>query len=117
MNLSAYDIINKKYSKGTWFDSDYGRLYSTEIEYHPYCTLLKRYDAVKKINDYFIALSDTDFVDAENVTITKNEKGIVKIDIKSIINESSLFRVNGRVFISIEEVDRSDEGVIYSINV
>lgn len=117
MNLNAYDIINKKYSKGTWFDSDYGRLYSTEIEYHPYCTLLKRYDAVKKVNDYFIAVSDNDFVDAEAVTITKNEKGIVKIDVKSIVRESSLFRISGKVFISIEEVDRSNDGVIYSINV
>lgn len=116
MNINAYDIVDKKYSRGTWFDPHYCRIYSTEIEYHPYCTFLKRYDNVNKHTDYFIALSDKDFDNANTVSIIKDYKGIIKIDAKSIVSTSRLIRYTEKDFISIEVVDKFDDGIIYALN-
>lgn len=117
MNLSAYDAVEAKYNTGSWINPTYKRLYSKDIEYHPYCVFLKRYNNKLKVMDYFIAMVDdiTNHADCHGVVRAKDNT--IKIDLSPIWNITSLRNIKERTLISIELKDKSSDGIVYYLDI
>lgn len=116
MNLSAYDAVENNIFANTWINPVYKKLYSRNIEYHPYYAFLKKYNKHTKSNDYYIVMlnNTNDKVQCRSVII--NNK-VIKLDLSPIWFTSSLCKIKKRTSISIEEVERNEDGVIYYLDV
>lgn len=117
MNLSAYDVVENKYMTGSWIDPNYKKLYSKEIEYHPYYAFFKRYNNKLKVNDYFITLVDNEIPNVTCHSVIRTNKGLIKIDLAPIWNTTNLKNIIEKTIISLEIKDKSDDGVVYYLDV
>lgn len=118
MNLSAYDKVTETVDKQkTWIDTIRYQLISREIKYRPYFTILKRYDSNLKVNDYFVALLDNVIPDRICFKTKKDNYGRIKINLKSIWEESNLLYFKNESNISIEHVEEESDGDIYKLNI
>lgn len=117
MNLSAYDIVERNTNYGTWILPQYKRLYSRSIEYHSYYCFLKRYNDKTKCNDWYIALFDEIHPEAECHSTVRDNKNIIKINLAPIWNELYVKYSTDRTFIYIDEVEKTEDGVIYLLGV
>jgi hypothetical protein len=117
MNFSAYDIVDKAYYNGTWARESYKRLYSSKIEYHRYYAWLKRYDATTRINNFFLAVYDNDiYEDIISKQTGIDKHGNTKFELSSIWDEiKHHFNTELLIDISVTEVQRDTDGVIYAI--
>lgn len=117
MNLSAYDNINKVNKKRTWIDVNNKILYSREIEYHKYHSILKRYNPDEQCYNYYIALFDNKS-DSDNAVYTnKDNYGRIKINLSSIWNKSNLSQLETDCNIVIDIDTKDVDGIIYKIDV
>lgn len=116
MNFSAYDAVEANIYDDSWVNPIYKKLYSRNIEYHPYYAFLKTYNKESKTNDYFIAMLDdtSNYANCRSVVI--NNK-LIKIDLSPIWTTSSLCKLKEKTRINIEEVERTKDGVIYYLDV
>lgn len=117
MNLNAYDAVEIDVSSNSnWVNPLYKKLYSKDIEFHPYYTFLKKYNSKTKSNDYFIAMLDdtNSHAQCRSVVIKNN---VINLNLAPIWFISSLCKLKERTFISVEEVERNKDGVIYYLDV
>lgn len=117
MNLNAYDAVEIKCTMGSWINPTYKRLYSKDIEYHPYCIFLKRYNNKLKIVDYFIAMVDEPSLTAESHGVVRDKDNVIKIDLSPIWNITSLRNIKERTLISLELKEKSNDGVVYYLDI
>lgn len=116
MNLNAYDSVTPCFSK-TWIVPDNKKLYSYEIPYHPFYTLLKRYNNKTFSNDYFIALSDRLTDDKQWSTTYKTNSNAIKIDLAPIWKESSLNKLYRSTEISTRIDNVFEDGIVIYIDI
>lgn len=115
MNLNNYDKVEINYNT-TWVDPMYKKLYSRELEYHPYYTFLKRYNPKIRNHDYYIALFDEIREDVVCHDIN-TKKGVMKLNLKPIWYNTSLVRLNKKIIISLTIEEKYDNGIIYYIDI
>ena len=115
INLNEYDIIQESFTRGTWVDPTYKRLYSTDIRYKPFSSVLKKYNPTSKQNEYYLILLDKMHPDIACNGV-KQKDGITKIDIPCW-NETNLRYVTSKAKISIEQVDAQDGADIYILDI
>lgn len=116
MNLSAYDAVENDVFADTWINPTYKKLYSRKIEYHPYYAFLKKYNKNTKSNDYYIVMLNNTNSHVQCRSVVINNK-VIKLDLSPIWFTSSLCNLKQRTTISIEEVERNKDGVIYYLDV
>lgn len=116
MNLSAYDAVENNIYANTWINPAYKKLYSRNIEYHPYYAFLKKYNKHTKSNDYYIVMLNNTNNKVQCRSVIINNK-VIKLDLSPIWFTSSLCKIKERTSISIEEVERNEDGVIYYLDV
>lgn len=122
MNLNAYDNVNEKIDKTkTWIDIEKNILYSREIKYRPYYSLMKRYDAKTGVVSFFIAMLD-DWQGDKNIYNTrKDDYGRVKISLSPLGGQSSvinyLIHQSISCNIDIEHIEESDDGDVYYLDI
>lgn len=116
MNLSAYDAVENNVFADTWVNPTYKKLYSRSIEYYPYYAFLKKYNKNTKSNDYYIAMLKNTNSHVQCRSVIMNNK-VIKLDLSPIWSKSSLCKIKERTSISIEEVERNEDGVIYYLDI
>lgn len=118
MNLNAYDDIKEKLDKTkTWVDVKRKILFSREIKYRPYISLLKRYNSTTSSISYFIAmLNKTDDHKNCKPTITDNY-GRIKIRLSSIWADTYLTHINSNCNIVLNLIESDEDGDIYLLDV
>ena len=80
MNLNAYDNVNDSATLKTWIDPYYRKLYSREIKFYPFFTMLKRYNDKIKRDEFYLCLSaETD--DGHDWRSTAHYNNSVKVDL------------------------------------
>lgn len=118
MNLNAYDdvspIINKQL---TWIDINKNQLLSREIKYREYVTISKRFNRETSDYEYFIIFLDYCPTNRSYTHVKKDDYGRVKINLKSIWNETTLRNYKQNTNIRIKHVEHSDDGDIYSLDI
>ena len=118
MNLNAYDnIIEKVDKKKTWIDIHSKILYSREIIYKPYISLVKRYNSKINTNSYFIVLLDNPPKDKLYSRTIKDDYGRIKIKLNSIWNDTYLPNLTKNSNIECKLVEVQRDGNIYFIDV
>lgn len=117
MNLNNYDAVEPINNKGSWVNPIYKKLYSTEIEYHPYFSFLKRYNIKLNCTDYYIILSDNPIPNIENRGVVKDKNGKIKINLTPIWNDTNLRLITETTTINIIPTEKTDNGIIYYIDV
>lgn len=118
MNLNAYDdVIEKVDKKKTWIDIHSKTLYSREINYHPYISLVKRYNSKFNTNSYFIVLLDNPPKDKIYSRTIKDDYGRIKVKLNYIWNDTYLSNLNKNSNINCELVEVQRDGEIYYIDV
>lgn len=115
MNLNAYDSMTPICK--TWIDPGTKKLYSDEIPYYRCYTFLKRYNQTTKEDDYYIAFSNEETTDRfwYRTYLTKSKS--IKVDLIPIWNISRLNKINVKQEVNVDIDSKSEDGVIYSIDI
>lgn len=116
MNLNAYDILEPSFTEGTWVDPALERLYSTKIKYRTFYTFLKRYDTTIQSNVYYLMLTEDRVPKAKFYPVEKNNN-IVKIYLKPIWDATALSSIKEKSYISVELIDKDENGEIYRLDI
>lgn len=116
MNLNAYDPVETNCTK-SWINPRYKRLYSKELEYHPYYAFYKRYNTKYKYYDYYIALLDEPVSDVEYHGLVRDNKGVVKIDLTPIWYNTSLKDLKETINVSLELKEKCIDGLLYYLDI
>lgn len=118
MNLNNYDNIKEKIDKTkTWIDIRKKQLFSKELKYRPYISLLKRYNPKHHAYTYFIALLDDIPVNKEYSRTICDSYGRIKINLSSIWDDTYLNTLDSACNIMCNLVECEDDGDVYSIDV
>lgn len=118
MNLNAYDNVTEKLDKTkTWVDIKSKTIFSKEIKYRPYISLLKRYDVRINSSFYYLALLDEPPIDRKYKTTFVDEYGRIKFNISSIWKETYLTRLGSNCNICIDLVESEVDGDVYLLDV
>lgn len=116
MNLAAYDLMEPSLDNNSYIIPKYKRLYSSVIEYHRYYCFLYKHDNKSNSTDYFIALFDNE--DKDSICRSTTLKGrTVKLDLFPIWEDLELNKLRKTTIVTMEEVNRQDDGVIYRLSV
>lgn len=114
MNLNAYDDIKVKIDKKrTWIDVRKRALFTREIKFRKYYSLLKRFNIKTNNYDYFVAVYDTPIENKEHKYVKKDDYGRVKILLNSIWLDTDLIYLENNCNIDIKPVDYDDDGEVY----
>lgn len=116
MNLSAYDAVENNTFTNTWINPTYKKLYSRTIEYYPYYAFLKKYNNKTKSNDFYLVMLNDINTHVQCRSVIINNK-VIKIDLSPIWFTSSLCKIKERTSISIEEIEKNKDGIIYYLDV
>lgn len=114
MNLSAYDTIKQVDYLKTWVDPRYKRLYSREIPFYKFYSFAKKYNPDNKATDYYIInhnTLDTDLI----VHSTIQDKGMIKMYLKDIWDESPLKYIRDVENIKLEIDSEQEDCIVYHI--
>lgn len=118
MNLNAYDNVIEKVDKTkTWVDIKSKTLFSKELKYRPYISLLKRYDVKTNSSSYYIALLDKPPINRKYKTTFVDEYGRIKFNMSSIWKETYLKRLESNCNICLDLIEREVDGDIYLLDV
>lgn len=114
VNLNIYDdvaVINTN-----WFDPKYKRFYSKVIPKKKFFCILKRYDNVKRENNYYIALSDIE--DSSHIWgVVQSSSNYTKYDLKDIWNTLPVHNYTGVTEVNIELIEQDDESLLYYLDI
>lgn len=114
MNLNAYDNVNDSAILKTWIDPYYKKLYSREMKFYPYYTMLKRYNDKVKRDEYYICLSaETD--DGHDWRSTEHYNNSVKVNLSEFWYNSSLKNVAAKTYIIIDKDYEDNNSVVYRL--
>lgn len=115
MNLSAYDAVKDINYFGNWVDPRYKRLYSRCLPNYKFYSFAKRYNPVKQITDYYLILHNE-----LNTELTIHsviiDKGITKIYLKDIWDETTLRNLRDISNIDLVLEDEQKDCSIYYID-
>lgn len=118
MNLSSYDIIPPTIDKKkTWLDTKFKQLLSREIKYRPYVLLCNKYVPECNTYDYFIILLDDPPLNKRASHVSIDNYGRLKINLKSIWDNSPLKYINKNQNVSISLREHADDGDIYYLDI
>lgn len=113
MNLNLYDNVKERIDKTkSWINAEYKLLFSREIKFRPYFSIMKRYDTERETYDFFIAMMDFPVVNKTCKKSKKDKYGRTKIPLTSIWNERNFVDSN----INVHLVDTSEEGEVYLLD-
>ena len=118
MNLNAYDAVAQKIDKSkTWIDVDKCQLLSREIKYRPFVTISKRFNKQTVDYDYFIITLDEPPFDRVYTRTRIDDYGRVKINLRLIWQNTSLNTLEQDTNISITNVEHTNDGDIYKLDI
>lgn len=118
MNLNAYDNINEKIDKNkTWIDIKRKVLYSREIKYRPYYSLMKRYDSKLAGLSFFIAMLDKPDKNKICFATKKDDYGRVKLNLHALWHSTYLYQLENNCNIDVTLVDANNDGDVYFLDI
>lgn len=116
MNIIAYDIIKKNIDKNkTWISVKYKRIFSKEIKYRKYYTLLSKYSLRDKKDNYYLACSDNIFNNSKTECTQLDNFNRCRFNIGAIWNKSNLKHIETDVNIDVKVVNQQNDGEIYRL--
>ncbi len=114
INLNVYD--NAIEQEKTWIDPQYKRLYSYEIEYKPFYTILTRYNPIDKQTYYYIVMLNDVLPDRVCKSVMRTKSGACKINLSDIWNKLKIVG-NEQFNISISKEDEDSDSIIYKLDI
>lgn len=114
MNIIAYDTIKKSINKNkTWISVKYKRIFSREIKYRKYYTLLSKYSLRDKKDNYYLACSDNMFNNSKTECTQLDNFNRCRFNIGAIWNKANLNHIESDFNIDIKLVNKQTDGEIY----
>lgn len=118
MNLNEYDNVKEQINKNkTWIDVKHKLLFSRELIFNNYISILKRYNVRTNTYDYYVALSKEPPINKNYDITTVDKYGRILINLSSIWYESSLVHINKNQNINIYHIESNEEGNIYQLDI
>ena len=114
MNLNAYDNVNDSATLKTWIDPYYRKLYSREMKFYPYFTMLKRYNDKIKTDEFYLCLSnETD--DGHDWRSTSHYNNSIKVSLSEFWANSRLKDIHTKTYIIIDKDYEDSNSVVYRL--
>ena len=114
MNFNAYDNVDESIVNKTRIDPYYRKLYSREIKFYPYYTILKRFNAKINKDEYYLALSnETD--DGHDWRSTSHYNEGIKISLTEVWNKTPLKSLTSTTYIITDKVQEDNDSVVYRL--
>jgi hypothetical protein len=114
MNLNAYDNIDESIVNKTWIEPSNEKLYSREIKFYPYYTILKRFNAKLNKDEYYLALSnETD--DGHDWRSTGAYRNGIRISLVEVWHKTPLEYMTNTTYIIIDKVQEDNDSVVYRL--
>ena len=113
INLKLYDTIVDEHK--TWISPRYKKLYSKVIKYKPFYTILKRYNALDRCNDFYLVISENLASGYRWFSTIKNSS-YIKLDLTPFWKEINKFTTKEDIEINIELDDKDEETEIYKLD-
>ena len=113
INLKLYDTIVDVHK--TWISPRYKNLYSKVIKYKPFYTILKRYNALDRCNDFYLVISENLASGYRWFSTIKNSS-YIKLDLTPFWKEINKFTTKEDIEINIELDDKDEETEIYRLD-
>ena len=113
INLNEYDdttTIDK-----TWIDPNYKRLYSYEITYKPFYTILSKYNPIDKETYFYIVVTDDVIPNKMCKAVMRTKSNACKIDLLTIWDRLRIIG-NEKFAVSITKEDEDEHMIIYKLN-
>lgn len=114
MNLNAYDNVDDSVVLKTWIDPYYRKLYSREMKFYPYYTMLKRYNNETKYDEYYICLS-AELDDNHDWRSTEKYNNSVKCNLIEFWNKTSLKNIHKRTYIIVDKDYEDSNSIVYRL--
>lgn len=115
MNIFTYD--NPNTNTNTYIDPTYKRIYSTDIKYHKYCSLITRYNKELEKDEYFIACYDQDSPANKFTKLNiRNTGNSVKIDLAPIWANTKFAFLKKTTYLTVDIEEQDDTSIVYKLS-
>lgn len=118
VNFNIYDDANNKLDRTkTWVNIKYKQIFSREIQFRKYSSLVYRYSVSNNAYTYFIIVSDEPPVNISYSNTIKDDYGRFKINVANIWNKTILQTFKKDTNINITHVDGDSTGDVYELDI
>lgn len=116
INLNEFDKVDEKVDKSkTWLYVAGKCLISKELPKYDYYNLYKKYDPELNTVNYYIVFCKENINNELKITHI-DDYGRIKIPISSIYKESGLYKEKKDCNISLKEINKDEDSVVYLID-
>lgn len=115
INLNEYDSVATVHD--TWIDANYRCLYSYNIKYKNFFTILKKYNKINRTYDYYLIFFDNppDNIVFNKINIRKN--GLLKCSLIKFWNSIPITNIQTRQDIIVELKEETDDSIVYYLDI
>lgn len=117
INFNLYDAVTPNMINSTYVDIRFRKLYSREMKYFQYNTLLKKYNSKTNQYDLFVALTKNPVPNAKSELTYCTKHKQIKVNLSNIWEEFRFSRFKQNVIVNTEIVEEDDDGIVYYLDI